>query len=181
MQFVETSLAGVFVLHPTPRGDERGFFARIWCAREAADPGLTASFVQWNNSFSAVAGTIRGLHYQAAPHAEAKLVRCIRGSVFDVAVDVRPGSTTYGRWFGTVLSAENRRLLYIGEGLAHGYQTLEADSEVIYGASAFYEPAAERGVRWNDPGVGIAWPFAGAPTLSPKDGCWPDLQIGSPA
>lgn len=181
MQFLETPLAGVLLVKPQPIGDERGFFARLSCEREFGERGLPAHFVQWNNSFSAVAGTIRGLHYQVAPHQEAKLVRCIRGSIFDVVVDLRPGSATYGHWFGALLSAANRHLLYAPAGTAHGYQTLEPDTEVIYGATAFYQPEAERGVRWNDRAIGIAWPFEGEPTVSDKDRRWPDLNVEQPA
>lgn len=181
MQFLETPLAGAFLVKPQPIGDERGFFARLACEQEFGERGLSGRFVQWNNSFSAVAGTIRGLHYQVAPHQEAKLVRCIRGSIFDVVVDLRPGSTTFGHWFGALLTAENRRLLYAGEGMAHGYQTLEPNTEVIYGSSASYRPEAERGVRWNDRAIGIAWPFGGEPTVSDKDQRWPDLSVEQPA
>lgn len=181
MQFLETPLAGAFVVKPKPIGDERGFFARLACEQEFGERGLSGHFVQWNNSFSAVAGTIRGLHYQIAPHQEAKLVRCIQGSIFDVIVDLRAGSATFGHWFGALLTADNRRLLYAAEGMAHGYQTLEPDTEVIYGSSAFYHPEAERGVRWNDRAVGIAWPFGGEPTVSDKDRHWPDLVVEQPA
>ncbi|HEX4348179.1 MAG TPA: dTDP-4-dehydrorhamnose 3,5-epimerase [Vicinamibacterales bacterium] len=181
MQFLETPIAGVLLVEPRLIGDGRGFFARLSCERELGERGLTGRFVQWNNSFSAVAGTIRGLHYQMAPHQEAKLVRCIRGSIFDVVVDVRPSSPTFGAWFGAVLTAANRHQLFAAEGLAHGYQTLEPDSEVIYGASAFYHPEAERGVRWNDQAIGIAWPFEGEPAVSDKDRRWPDLTVEQPA
>jgi dTDP-4-dehydrorhamnose 3,5-epimerase len=136
--------------------------------------GLTADFVQCNESFSARKGTLRGLHYQAAPHGEVKLVRCVRGAIFDVLVDLRPDSSTYTRWFGAELTAANRRLLYIPEGCAHGYLTLEDQSEVEYPVSCAYHPDAERGIRWNDPRFAIAWPDVEPLTLSPKDRQWPD-------
>ena len=123
-----------------------------------------------------VAARCAGLHYQTAPYAEVKLVRCVRGSVFDVLVDLRPDSPTYTRWFGTELTAENRRMLYVPEGCAHGYLTLEDESEVVYPVSRPYHPEAERGIRWNDPQFGIAWPEAGALTMSPKDERWPDYR-----
>ena len=176
MRFTETPVHGAFLIDPEPRGDERGFFARLWCRDEFAAHGLTADFVQCNDSFSARRGTLRGLHYQAAPHGEVKLVRCVRGAVWDVLVDLRPDSPSYRRWFGAELSAANRRLLYVPDGCAHGYLTLEDESEVVYPVSQPYSPAAERGVRWNDPQFGIEWPLAEPLTLSPKDRQWPDYQ-----
>ncbi len=176
MQFVETRIAGAFVIVPEPRCDERGFFARLWCSREFSEHGLATSFVQWNGSFSHHRQTLRGLHYQAAPHAEAKLVRCVRGSVFDVAVDLRPESSTYLCWFGVELTANARNMLYVPERCAHGYMTLEDDSEVMYAVSEFYRPDAERGIRWNDPKFDIEWPLGGPAAVSPKDRSWPDYQ-----
>ena len=176
MKFTETSVSGAYLVEPEPRGDDRGFFARLWCQDEFAAHGLTAEFVQCNDSFSARRGTLRGLHYQAAPYAEVKLVRCVRGSVFDVLVDLRPESPTYKRWFGAELTAKNRQMLYVPEGCAHGYLTLEDESEVVYPVSRPYHPEAERGIRWNDPQFGIAWPEAGSLTMSPKDERWPDYR-----
>jgi dTDP-4-dehydrorhamnose 3,5-epimerase len=174
MRFAETTVHGAFVIDPEPREDERGFFARLWDRDVFAARGLTADFVQCNESFSARKGTLRGLHYQAAPHGEVKLVRCVRGAIFDVLVDLRPDSSTYTRWFGAELTAANRRLLYIPEGCAHGYLTLEDQSEVEYPVSCAYHPDAERGIRWNDPRFAIAWPDVEPLTLSPKDRQWPD-------
>ncbi|HKV98482.1 MAG TPA: dTDP-4-dehydrorhamnose 3,5-epimerase [Vicinamibacterales bacterium] len=176
MRFTETTVQGAFLVDPEPRADERGFFARLWCRDEFASHGLSAEFVQCNDSFSEHRGTLRGLHYQAAPYGEVKLVRCVRGAVFDVLVDLRPDSPTYTRWFGAELTAANRRMLYVPEGCAHGYLTLEDQSEVVYPVTCAYRPDAERGVRWNDPRFGIAWPRVEPMTLSPKDRQWPDYE-----
>lgn len=175
MIFSETPIAGAWLIDLEPRGDERGFFARVWCERELNDRGLVSRFVQCNNAFSRRKGTLRGLHYQVEPHAEVKLMRCIRGAVFDVIVDVRPLSPTYLRWFGVELTADNRRMLYVPEGCAHGYQTLTDDSEVLYPVSAAFAPDAERGIRWNDPLFAIEWPGEVSPLVSEKDRRWPDF------
>jgi dTDP-4-dehydrorhamnose 3,5-epimerase len=175
MRFIETPIAGAFVVEPEPRGDERGLFARLWCREDFAARGLDAGFVQCNDSFSARAGTLRGLHYQLGPAAEAKLARCIRGAVFDVAVDLRAGSPTFGRWAGATLGAADRRMLYAPAGCAHGYLTLEDESEVVYWTTHAYAPAAERGVRWNDPRFAIAWPIPPV-VVSEKDRAWPDFR-----
>jgi dTDP-4-dehydrorhamnose 3,5-epimerase len=174
MRFTETHVSGAFLIQPEPRGDERGFFARLWCRDEFAARGLTTNFVQCNDSFSARRGTLRGLHYQTAPYQEVKLVRCVRGAIFDVLVDLRPTSPTFAHWFGTELSAENRTMLYVPEGCAHGYLTLEEASEIVYPVSRPYHPEAERGVRWNDARFAIEWPDAGSLTMSAKDEQWPD-------
>lgn len=176
MRFTETPVTGAYVVEPEPRGDERGSFARVWCQHELADQGLTGGFVQCNSSFSPLAGTLRGLHYQVPPHEEVKLARCVQGAVFDVIVDLRPASPTRLQWFGVDLSPGNRKMLYVPEGCAHGYLTLEPDTEVVYTVSAFYHPEAERGIRWNDPLFGIRWPNGGARTISPKDQAWTDYQ-----
>lgn len=175
MIFTETPIAGAWIVDPEPKGDERGFFARAWCEREFGARGLAARFVQCNNAFSRHRGTLRGLHYQAEPHGEVKLMRCIGGAVFDAIVDMRPGSPSYLRWYGVALSADNRRALYVPTGCAHGYETLTDDCEVLYPVSAFYVPGAERGVRWDDPMIRIAWPLPPA-HLSEKDRHWPDLN-----
>jgi dTDP-4-dehydrorhamnose 3,5-epimerase len=175
MRFTETPVQGAYLIEPEPQGDERGFFARMWDSAEFAARGLNAAFVQCNNSYSIRRGTLRGLHHQAPPHGEAKLVRCVSGSVFDVLVDVRPGSATFGHWSGACLTAGNRTMVYVPEGCAHGYLTLEDDSEVIYSVTKPYQAGAERGIRWNDPRFRIAWPDAGALTLSDKDRAWPDF------
>lgn len=176
MIFRETELAGVFLIEPEPVSDERGAFARVFCAREFAERGLETDIAQCSVSFNARKGTLRGLHYQAAPHEEAKLVRVSAGAVFDVAVDLRAGSKSYGRWIGAELSADNRRMLYIPKGCAHGFQTLHDATEVVYQISAYYEPASARGVRWDDPDLAIAWPDTAAPILSERDQAFPTLR-----
>lgn len=160
MKFHETGLEGVLVVEPELIEDERGFFARSWAADEFAARALSTRLAQCYISFNTLKGTLRGMHYQAEPHAEAKLVRCTRGALLDVAVDVRPGSPTLHRWTAVELSAENRRALYIPEGFAHGYQTLEDATEVFYQVSEDYHPESARGLRWNDPRLGIEWPLA---------------------
>ena len=171
-----TPIKGVIAITPRLLSDERGWFAEIWNARSLAALGIEASFVQENASSSLRRGTIRGLHFQKAPAAQAKLVRVVRGAIFDVAVDLRRGSATFGRHVGEVLSATNFRQLFIPAGFAHGYCTLEDDTEVAYKASAFYSPQDEGGVVWNDPDLAIAWPLDGRePTLSAKDGRLPRL------
>lgn len=175
MIFEETPVAGVFVVDLDPHGDERGFFARAFCAREFADHGLVPLVVQANLALSHKTGTTRGLHYQAASHPEAKFFRCIRGETFNVAVDVRQTSPTFGRWTGVVLSAENRRALYVPPCCAAGYQTLTDDAEILYTVSGYYAPEAERGIRHDDPEIGVEWPLA--PTVvSEKDARWPLLD-----
>lgn len=159
MKFEETSLPGVFLIDLEPASDDRGFFARAWCQKEFADHGLTARISQVNLSQNHRTGTLRGLHMQTEPHAEAKLVRCIRGTIFDVAIDMRKSSPTYLQWTGHELSAENRSALFIPEGFAHGYQTLSEDTEVFYLISEFYAPGAEAGFRYDDPKIGIEWPM----------------------
>jgi len=158
MIFADTLLSGVFIIDPEPLEDARGFFARIWCEREYATHGLNTRIVQASVSLNKRKGTLRGLHYQAAPHQETKLVRCTRGAIFDVVVDLRPDSATYCRYVSALLSAENHRMIYVPEGCAHGFQTLEDNSEVAYQMSEFYSPEYARGVRWDDPAFGIAWP-----------------------
>jgi dTDP-4-dehydrorhamnose 3,5-epimerase len=176
MRVTPTPIAGVHLVELEPKGDERGWFARVWCRDELGRAGLNADFVQCNGSYSRDAGTLRGLHYQAAPHEEAKLIRCISGRVFDVVADVRKGSPSYGLWFGMELSAQNRRMLYVAPGVAHGYLTLDDHSEVLYPVTAYYAPESERGVRWDDPFFSIAWPDAGALTISAKDRGWANFS-----
>jgi dTDP-4-dehydrorhamnose 3,5-epimerase len=168
-----TELPEVRVVEIEPLEDERGFFARAWDADALPAAGARAGFVQANVAYNRRAGTVRGLHYQAPPHAEAKLVRCTRGAMWDVAVDVRPDSPTRLRWVAVELSAENRRAVYIPEGFAHGYQTLSDDTEALYEVTARYAPDAERGLRWDDPAIGILWPAAAERTVSAKDRAWP--------
>jgi dTDP-4-dehydrorhamnose 3,5-epimerase len=175
--YEETPLAGAFLVDLEKRGDERGFFARVFCAREFVEHGLTGRFVQVNNSLSANRGTLRGLHYQLPPSAEVKLVRCIRGALYDVILDLRQGSATFGKSYGTELTSESGRMLYVPEGFAHGFITLEDDTEALYFVTAEYDPKRERGVRWNDPAFDLGWPLE--PTVvSDKDGSLPDFEPG---
>ncbi len=168
MIFTETPLRGAFLIDLERRGDDRGFFARAFCEREFGEKNLVTHFVQVNNSQSAQKGTLRGMHYQLAPRAETKLVRCIRGALHDVILDLRKDSPTFGRSFGADLSAENRRMMYVPKGFAHGFVTLADDTEAFYFVDEVYAPEQERGVRWNDPRFGIVWPVAPA-VLSDKD------------
>lgn len=175
MIFEETKLRGAFLVGLERREDSRGFFARTWCANEFADQGLTTEVVQANVSFNPRQGTLRGMHFQHAPHAETKLVRCTSGAIYDVIIDLRPESETYKQWLGVELTADNRRALFVPEGFAHGYQTLAPDSEVFYQVSEYYTPGAEGGVRWDDPAFGIEWPDPDDAFLSEKDRSWPDF------
>ncbi|MHC5065728.1 MAG: dTDP-4-dehydrorhamnose 3,5-epimerase [Planctomycetota bacterium] len=175
MKFEETALPGAYVIDLEKRGDERGFFARVFCTDEFAEHGLPDRFVQVNNSLSADKGTLRGMHYQLAPKAESKLVRCIRGSLHDQIIDLREDSPTFGQGFGIELSAENRRMLLVPKGFAHGFLTLEDDTEAFYFVDEFYAPELERGLRWNDPKFAIDWPIE--PTvISDKDQKHPDFD-----
>ena len=174
MIFTETKLKGAFVIDPEPIRDDRGFFARAWCKREFAEHGLYADFVQANISFNEKQGTLRGMHYQSEPHSEAKLVRCTKGSVYDVIIDLRERSDTYKQWFAINLSAENYRLLYIPEGFAHGFQTLSNASEMFYLHSDYYAPHAGAGVRWDDPAFAISWPEVSDRIISERDRNYPD-------
>ena len=168
MIFHDTPLDGVIVIEPERIEDERGHFARTWCHEAFEAHGLAIDFVQCNTSFNHRRGTLRGLHYQAPPHEEGKLIRCTRGRIFDVAVDVRAGSPTRGKWRATELSADNGRMVFIPGGFAHGFQTLEDASEVFYQMSAAFAPEAARGVRWDDPMLDIEWPVAD-PIMSEHD------------
>lgn len=173
MRFEKTSLKDAFVIESEPIEDERGFFARTWCWNEAVGHGLNPRVVQCSISFNRHRGTLRGMHYQIAPHAEAKLVRCTRGTIYDVILDLRPDSPTYKRWAAFELTDRNRKMLYVPEGFAHGFQTLEGNTEVFYQISEFYAPELARGVRWNDPAFGIQWPCAN-PIISLQDRQYPD-------
>jgi dTDP-4-dehydrorhamnose 3,5-epimerase len=167
----DQSLNPVQIITPRRHGDERGWFMETWSARAFQARGLSIGFVQDNHSHSRHAGVIRGLHFQSPPFAQAKLVRCVRGAIFDVAVDLRKASASYGRWVGRRLTAENAEQMFIPEGFAHGFMTLEPETEVIYKVSAPYAPAHDQGLRWNDPDIAISWPqLPGVtPMLSPKD------------
>jgi dTDP-4-dehydrorhamnose 3,5-epimerase len=174
MRFTETKVAGAFLIEPEPIADERGFFARTWCREEFADHGLTGELAQANISFNHRRGTLRGLHYQADPHAEAKLVRATRGAIWDLALDLRRDSPTYLAWFGAELSDANRHMLYVPEGCAHGFLTLTDDAEVAYQMSAPYVPQAARGVRFDDPAFGIEWPGE-VVVINERDRTYPDF------
>jgi dTDP-4-dehydrorhamnose 3,5-epimerase len=176
MIFRETPIAGAVLIELELLADERGSFARTFAAEEFEAHGLEARVVQCNTSTNVRAGTLRGLHYQAAPHAEAKLVRCVRGSIYDVVVDLRPESPTYCAWHGVELSASNGRELFIPTGLAHGFQTLEDDTEVLYQMSEAYSAEHARGVRWDDPVFGIEWPETDARTISERDRDYADFE-----
>jgi dTDP-4-dehydrorhamnose 3,5-epimerase len=174
MIFKKTTIMGAYVVGIEPRGDERGFFARGFCRKEFEAHGLNPNIAQANIGVSRQRGTLRGLHYQVPPHAEAKLVRCTAGAVFDVIVDLRPASASYRKWLGVELAADTRTMLYVPEGCAHGYLTLADDTEIFYLVSQFYSAGAERGLRWNDPAFGIEWPLTQALVISDKDRRWPD-------
>jgi dTDP-4-dehydrorhamnose 3,5-epimerase len=175
MRFTETNVAGARIIDPSPHQDDRGRFMRAWCTREFAENGLNFLPVQANMGFSVHKGTVRGMHFQQAPALEAKLVRCTRGTIFDVVLDLRVESPSYSQWYGAELSAENGRMLYVPEGCAHGYQTLESCTEMYYMASEFYTPSAARGARFDDPMFGIQWPLA-ATAVSEQDRNWPLVQ-----
>lgn len=173
MQIEETALPGVIVLTPKRFGDERGFFSESWNRKLLEGQGITLDFVQDNHSLSAQTGTIRGLHFQAPPHAQDKLVRCGRGALFDVAVDIRKGSPTYGQWFGIELTAENGKQLLVPKGFLHGFITRAPDTEICYKCTDYYAPECDGAVHWQS--CGIDWGFAGEPVLSPKDAAAPML------
>lgn len=168
-------LMAPIVIRPRRFADERGWFSETYNARKLAEHGIANTFCQDNQSLSRTAGTLRGLHFQRTPYAQAKLVRCLAGRIFDVAVDIRRGSPTFGRWVGTTLSADNGNQLYVPAGYAHGFITLEPDSMVAYKVDAFYSSECEGGIAWNDPDIAIDWPFDAAPQLSAKDAALPQL------
>jgi len=172
MRFIETRLAGAFIIEPELIEDERGFFARSFCRREFEERGLNPEVVQCNISFNRRRATLRGMHYQVAPHAECKLVRCTRGAIYDVILDLRCDSATYRCWCALELTADNRRTLYIPTGMAHGFETLSDNSEVFYQISQYYDPDCARGVRWNDSAFDITWPLAPV-VISDKDRSYP--------
>lgn len=176
MKFIPTELKGAHLIELERLEDERGFFARTFCRDEFAAHRLRSTFTQCNVSFNAQRGTLRGMHYQAKPHEEAKLVRCTRGAIYDVIVDLRKGSPTYKRWTAVELTADNGRMLYVPEGFAHGFQTLEDNSEVFYQMSEMYHPESARGLRWNDVAFAIRWPLP-RPILSERDARFPDFEV----
>ncbi len=177
MIFKETKLAGAFIIEPELTEDERGFFARTWCKQEFEAHNLNPNLVQCNISFNLKRGTLRGMHYQIPPYEEAKVVRCTMGAIYDVIIDLRPGSRTFKQWIAVELSAENRVMLYIPEGFAHGFQTLRDNTEVFYQMSEFYHSESARGVRWNDPTFLIEWPSAGTRIISLKDQQYSDFEL----
>lgn len=175
MILAPVQIEGVWLVQPEPISDERGFFARTWCAREFEARGLVSHLVQCNSSFNHKRGTLRGMHFQRHPFAETKIVRCVRGAIFDVVIDLRPDSPTFRHWAAWELTAENRHALYIPEGCAHGFQTLDDDTEVQYQMTVLHHAQAALGVRWNDPAFNIAWPIP-ISVISPRDQFFPDFN-----
>jgi len=174
MKFVETELKGAFIIEPEILEDERGLFARTWCRKEFEQQGFNPNVNQCNISFNRKKGTLRGMHYQASPFEEAKLVRCTMGSIYDVVIDIRPDSKTFKQWIAVKLSDENRKMFYIPEGFAHGFLTLVDRVEVFYQMSEFYTPRYARGIRWNDPAFGIVWQDD-VKVISERDNQYPDF------
>ena len=174
MKFTETKLKGAYIIDLNKLEDDRGFFARAWCQKEFEEHGLNGRLSQANMSYNKRKGTLRGLHYQIAPYQEAKMVRCVRGALYDVIVDLRKDSPTYKQWIGVELTQDNHRMLYVPEDFGHAFITLVDDTVAFYQVSEFYTPGAERGLRWNDPALGIDWPMEPA-VVSEKDANWPDF------
>lgn len=177
MRFIETKLKDAYIIEMELIDDERGFFARSWCQNEFKERGLNTNLVQCNVSFNLKKGTLRGLHYQVKPHEEAKLVRCTKGAIYDVIIDLRPESPTFKKWVAVELTAENHKMLYIPEGMAHGFQTLEDNSEVFYQMSEFYHPDLARGIRWDDPVFRIEWLDCDRRVISEKDQSYADFLL----
>jgi dTDP-4-dehydrorhamnose 3,5-epimerase len=175
LKFTETQLKGAYIIEPELIRDERGFFARSWCQKEFTERGLNPNLVQCNISFNLKKGTLRGMHYQAKPYEEAKLVRCTMGAIYDVIIDLRPESPTFKQWVAVELTAENRKMLYIPEGMAHGFQTLVDNTEVFYQMSEFYHPESATGVRWDDPIFRIIWLETSSMIISEKDKSYPNF------
>ena len=176
MKYIRIHLAGAYLIEPEQIADQRGFFARTWCQNEFADKGLNPNLVQCNISYNKMCGTLRGMHYQKAPHGEAKLVRCTQGAVYDVIVDLRSDSNTFTQWFGVELTAENRRALYVPEGFAHGFITLKDNAEVLYQMSEFFHSDYSAGVRWNDSAFEIKWPID-VKVISERDQKYCDFKL----
>ncbi len=176
MQFYETKLKGAFIIEPEIIQDDRGFFARSWCRKEFDNYGINSDLVQCNISFNNKKGTLRGMHYQTFPHGEAKLIRCTAGSIYDVIIDLRPDSETYKKWFGTELSKENHKMIYVPEECAHGFLTLEDNTEVFYQMSEYFHSDYAVGVRWNDPVFSIDWPDE-VQVISDRDRDYPDVIL----
>ena len=176
MKFTKLEIRDAFLVELNKLGDHRGFFARLWCQEEFEEHGLVPNVVQANISFSKIKGTLRGMHYQEEPHAETKFIRCAKGAIYDVIIDIKPDSPTFMQWVSVELTAENYKMLYVPKGYAHGFQSLEPDSEVTYLVSEFYTPQAEGGIRYNDPAFGLDWPLPVA-EISDKDRSWADFKI----
>ena len=176
MIFTDTDVKDAFVTDLEMIEDERGFFARAWCAREFSDHGLENRIAQCNTSSNKRRGTIRGMHLQKPPHEQVKMIRCIRGALYDVIIDLRADLPIYKRWFGVELTQENRKMLYVPSGFAHGFQTMSDDTEAFYMVSEFYTPGAEAGARWDDPTFSIEWPLGSPTEISEKDASWPDFS-----
>ena len=177
MLFHATPIDGAFIIDIEQHSDDRGYFGRFFCENEMREQGIAFHVAQANVGFSHRKGTLRGMHYQAAPHQEAKLIRCTRGAVFDVVIDLRQESASFGKWYGTQLTATSQRMFHLPKGTAHGYLTLEDHTEVMYLVSEFYTPAAEKGIRWNDPVFSIQWPMRDDLIISQKDRQWPDFHL----
>jgi dTDP-4-dehydrorhamnose 3,5-epimerase len=176
MKFMETKLKGAYIIEIEPIQDERGFFARSWCRNEFEEQGIDFTIIQCNISYNDKKGTLRGMHYQVSPYEEAKMVCCTRGAIYDVIIDLRPPSPTYGQWHAVELHAENHKIFYIPKGFAHGFQTLNDKTEVFYQMSEFYYPEYAKGVRWDDPSFMISWPWIKKRTISKKDLSYPLLE-----
>ena len=176
MKFLETRLPGAYFIRLNRHEDERGFFARTWCERELRAAGLDAVVAQCSLSRSAKAGTLRGMHFQRAPHEETKIIRCTKGAIFDVIIDLREGSATRGQWLGVELDADGGDALYVPKGFAHGFQSLEDETDVLYMISTPYAQEAADGVRWNDPAFAIDWPECSRRVIAAKDRAWPDFE-----
>ena len=177
MRFLPTAIPGMFVIEPELLPDDRGFFTRTWCREEFVAAGLIADWAQCNVSFNRLAGTLRGMHWQAAPHVEVKLVRCTMGAVYDVVLDMRLDSPAFKQWVAFEITAENRRAVYIPGGCAHGFQTLADSTELAYHMGAMYHPESARGVRWDDPAFGIVWPACDERVIAPRDLSFPDFAV----
>lgn len=175
MKFLETPIQGVYIIEPELLSDQRGFFARIYCQQEFLDHGLNPNFVQDSISFNKKKGTLRGMHYQKKPFEEDKVIRCTKGTIFDVVIDLRPSSSTFKQWSGIELTEDNRKMLYVPKGCAHGFQTLRDSTEVFYQISAVYDPASSSGIRWDDPHFQIQWPLE-VNMISERDTMYPDFE-----
>ncbi len=177
MIFHETKLKGSYVIEPERLEDSRGYFARMWCPEEFKTHGLTSRLVQCSISFNSTVGTLRGMHYQVSPHEEAKLVRCTKGAIYDVIIDLRRDSPTVKQWVAEILTCDNHKMMYVPKGFAHGYQTLEPNTEVFYQISELYAPDCARGLRWNDPVFGIEWPTINSRVMSSRDQDYSDCLL----